>query len=164
MNGPTDQFSQEYIAFILSDEAKGLQGKWQELGVGSGQAVIGTNVSNWYALGLVHRHMTLSTEGDVLSGWAVSEVLSGYLHWHCNKEKRIWENWAWLPALWDPLQIIERAGYHWERQGTALLACREVGYHADTDEIEWEVLREDIHGDLMLAAAKLAVRAITNRE
>jgi len=156
MNNPTDQFSPEYIAHILSDEAKGLQEVWRRNGVSEGDHCVGTNRDTGGVRGVVHRHRLQTTDGGMAAGFAVSENLNGTLHWYCNKDKRIPEDWAWLAGLYDLLQIIEGAGVrisifapeeyseHW------LIAGDRVGESADDR-------------DLMLAAAKLAVRAIGER-
>jgi hypothetical protein len=112
----TDQFSPEYIAYILSDEAKGLQRLWN------------VQPGDWYVR---------PTE-------SVPELVTGMI--------LSWDFTAciWLPTLWQLLQIIERAGWGWirDKQG------RWTGYRPKHVAIRVSGSED------MLAAAKLAVRAI----
>ena len=131
----TERFSPEYKAFILSDDASVLQ-KGHEW-----------NLGDWF----VHRETEsiglLAIKPDDKILFVKKEAIS------------------WLPTLTDLLDMIEEAGWHWERHGPALLAARCLGYHEDTDEYEYETIREDIQGeDTILAAAKLAVRVLEGKE
>lgn len=121
----TDQFSPEYKAYLLSDEAKGLQHFWQR------------KEGDRFAMGKDY-------VGLVTHPW-----------------KGQHDEATWLPTLWDLTQIIEWAGYSWTMGhycedgpawyvANAVVSGEELGPLLEAEE--WE--------DVMLAAAKLAVRTI----
>lgn len=153
----TNQFSQEYIDYILSDDAKALQEVWRRDGVSEGDDCVGTNGDTSGLRGIVHRHRLKMTDGGMATGFAVSENLDGILHWYCNKDKHIPEDWAWLPSLHDLLRIIEGAGWQWSRSPAHWEAWRPASAAIGDAVKEWAIIEDT---EDMLAAARLAVRAI----
>ena len=140
-----DQFSLEYIAYILSDEAEGLQD----------------------AMGWAKKGGWVSINGKPELVTEVDDYAATY------KAKGIWRGQGELPklpVLHDLLQIIEGAlrphcGYMFSfneyegDEGQRNYRCYEV-----TPLEYMEPLGNEPHDDLMLAAAKLAVRVLTNRD
>ena len=66
------------------------------------------------------------------------------------------ERSRWLPTLWQLVQIIEGAGYHWSRWfdgSMSMLRC-------DADGEEYDTVGPTQETDTMLAAAKLAAKAL----
>ena len=73
--------------------------------------------------------------------------------------------WAkWLPTLTDLLGMIEEAGWAWEKRldGT-VEAHREIGYHEEYDQYEYESTGNIYGGGIMRTFAKLAVRVLEGR-
>lgn len=91
--------NEKLIAYWLEQ-----RGGWQARDI-----CIGIIIPNRGILGQVlwHKIKTLDAEFGYSAGWAVSEIASGDLHWYCNKEKRVSENWLWLPGIGDVLTLLE---------------------------------------------------------
>jgi len=123
-----DQFSKEYIAYILSDEAEGLQD----------------------AMGWAKKGGWVSINGKPELVTEVDDYVATY------KAKGTWRGQGELPklpVLHDLLEIIEGAG-----RGYTLT-------HSDGYCLEDHEARNAVAGpDIMVRFAKLAVRALTNRE
>lgn len=127
----TDQFSQEYISFILSDEAKALQEKPER-----GQWV-------WCRhLGVVTLVTGVGCDG--------SQTTEGYLY---DAETTL------LPTLHDLLRVIEGVGWKWSRKPSRWDAW--IPTVVPLTAKEWAMIENT---EDMLAAAKLAVRALTNHK
>jgi len=147
-----DEHSQEYIAFMQKAEA--LQALWVP-GVGD---FIWCGEQGFYGLWII----VPRSEDNSPFGLAGLDHSGFFGVFSDLDELRPFVRGigVWLPSLHDLLRIIEGAGWHWEKHGPALVAARCLGYHEDTDEHEYQTIREDIDDDLMLAAAKLAARAV----
>ena len=150
----SEQFSQEYIDFILSDEAKGLQrvdlspGDWVWTG---------------HELGIVLRPWVGFETGPLAHLTVLRLAKSGW-----SEESFSRTNLTKLPTLWELLQIIEGAGWDWaaERSTFTLLKTGEPRVRrfmtiANYEDDEYHRADDD---ELMLAAAKLAVRAIGEKD
>ena len=132
----TNQFTPEYIQYILSDEAKGLQ----ELLSRSGEGV-------WFIE---------CCQDDLVSGeWSKPHVLDEdnptyILHYEDYEDMEF----VIVPTLFDLISIIEGAGWRWQRDmdGKWLIVKGAEYHRADG----WK------DGD-MLAAAKLAERAVEGK-
>lgn len=131
----TDQFSQEYIDYILSDEAKALQER----------------------------------DGWQLGDWCYDQVTTQVLL-VSHSDGKMYASDIWLPTLWDLVRIIEGAGWDWTvmsgwtsndegfyqlQSGKATEACAHT-----RDSYDWHTVESGEQSDVMLAAAKLAVRAL----
>lgn len=85
-----ERFSQEYIDYILSDEAECLQERWEP------------KVGDWYTF---RPRRTV----NLLEGWELKPLIE--LDPAGRQEKaQVW----WLPALWDLLNMIYDAGWRVE--------------------------------------------------
>ena len=136
-----EQFSQAYKDFILSDEAKGLQppNEWSP-----GDYV--------YWDGDVH--LVVATDPGVDSIDLIRLYRAGNPSWRIRWERR--HKWTRLPTLWQLLRIIEGAGWEWRK-----FAGLVYGWPIDPNakiNAEYPVSFDD--KDLMLAAAKVAARAV----
>ena len=130
------QFTQEYIQFILSDKAKALQALWNLASYS-----VGDHVLVGGRLGIV---ADLDTR-DYFADEGVRYFAIAFDHPNRralgDPEREVWERHSltWLPSLFQLLRIIEGAGWRW----------RTV---AEQDTVE----------QAMLTAAQLAVRAVQN--
>ena len=144
----TERFSPEYKAFILSDEAKVLQGQWKKRGVQIGDWVDARGFGQ-DAVGVIYASGGLSDDH-----WAVGlpELSTGrpdiHIHWL-----------RWLPTLTDSLDMIEEAGWEWARSPGIWHAWKPTPVQGTAET--WVSVNdtEDI-----LAAAKLAVRVLKVKE
>jgi hypothetical protein len=134
------QFSQEYIDYILSDEAKALQERWEPK--------IGDH--SWYkdkGPWLV-THVSGSSAGITVERIEVVGDFSGLYQSVAVTRAAIREHVvAWLPTLWDLVKVVYDTGWR-------------------ADEILYELDRgtcANLTG-MMIRAAKLAVRALENIE
>jgi len=94
-------------------------------------------IGDWaYGSGVVHLRYKIDRDGSYFATESGESTFLGQLHW--------------LPTLQQLLQIIERAGWDWSRLDDGTWRIHKPGY--GTHE-EW-------HLPDMLAAAKLAVRAL----
>ena len=144
------QFTPEYIAFMQSDEARALQRLW-EPAVGDVFLV----------------HATGATE--VILGWDARDtgVWTIQLGIGAGSTKHFWTRGTicgpgavWLPTLWQLLRIIEGAEGVWELQANVMWPGRPDGerYRASVCD------RKLSYGtDLLLATAKLAVKAVEGK-
>ena len=145
----TERFSPEYIAFILSDEAKVLQGQWKE-------PVIG----DW---ALVFPKSTLGGVTGLVVRMGVGQWRHTTLRFGdgCEGDFNHRVQLCWLPTLTDSLDMIEEAGYWWS---TGLdYDGDDKWYTISAGSIEDEGYIENDHKDRMLAAAKLAVRVLEEK-
>lgn len=155
----TDQFSQEYTDYVLSDEAKALQEKW-EPGVG-----------DWLIFNANEYCHRMDAGNHIATVCEVLERGAG-LHWGFHvRDTSPSKGWGphrlvsakgqdacWLPTLWDLLQIIEGAGWEWSRKPGRWDAWKptEVPLTASS----WSMVENT---EDMLAAAKLAVKALKDK-
>ena len=137
------QFTPEYIEFILSDEAKGLQGLWEP-------AVGDWCWHNEHKLSLIYgTDLPASSETDIAS---ISE--EGRLHYIYLRPYL--GDVTWLPTLFQLLCIIEGAGWEWER-------LRDGKWRLFRKDWLVATLACDDVDDDVLAAAKLAVKAVEGK-
>ena len=137
----TEQFSQEYIAFMQSDEAKALQALWEpkqwDVVWDEETESIGTLLS-------VSGPIVFVNFRDTDGGWLRN----------VNKEV------VWLPMLFQLLGVIEGAGVHLQ-----IIAPRRDYPGDDTWVVAGDrVGQSSFDKDLMLAAAKLAVKVVEGVE
>ena len=136
----TEQFSQEYIEFMQSDEAKVLQAghelKCWDFFVWEGEiyVVTGLGCDGIYAA---------KADGRGKASWL-------------NAEEDLSGRELWLPILSQLIGVIEGAGWEWRRFAGLFLGW------PHKPPIEEPVGFDD--KDIMLAAAQLAVRAIGGKE
>lgn len=146
-----DQFSSEYVDYILSDEAKALQEKWEPRirdvfiirdGGGAQFLVVGTLAPEHPFKHWLVDYVYLSPYGPD-SGELVTA------------DARISDRTVWLPTLHDLLRIIEGAGWEWSRNPGIWQAWRPTPVRGTADK--WATIKNT---EDLLSAAKLAVRAL----
>lgn len=161
----TERFSPEYIAFILSDEAKVLQRQW-EPSIGDIFIIRDGDGARFLVVDSYepkHPHKRWAIESVYLSVYGPDD---GDLLVH---KERVSSATVWLPTLTDSLDMIEEAGWrisrgsqylvqekmwYWLRAGRIGHATIEIGPNTvESGERSW-----------ILAAAKLAVRVLEGKE
>ena len=134
------QFTPEYIAFILSDEAKALQALWEP------------EEGDWFVATAPY----VEVEGD---DWPeidieVGEINSIHSAWRMEGGEYKTAG-AWLPTLRQLVALVERTDktlfFNRVVNAEGKEPIWQVGFHGG-----WEIFDKD----LLLAAAQLAVRAI----
>lgn len=149
----TNQFSQEYIDYILSDEAKALQKKWEPQVRDAVANVLSTPYILSVQLDNICEQTVLQDEDGQFSG--TFDDIDELGEWVCRTTYV-----AWLPALYDLLQIIEGAGYEWKLETLVRRDVVGLCYYAYIQNYETETYFDTIEHEVMLAAAKLAVKAL----
>ena len=156
-----EQFTQEYIAYILKDEAKGLQTLVPREGAGV-----------WFmqrSRGVLSKRWGPWLKPDVLPSDEADYIL-GYEDYED-------EEFMVLPTLFQLIAVIEGAGYVWERKvlsstigsettpsGGLMLVPKRWGWCAfRIDEVRLPLRVEEEDGQTLLAAAQLAVRAVEEK-
>ena len=138
----TEQFSQEYKAFMQSDEAKGLQALWVPA------------AGDWVLL--THRG-----EG-VPNCLGTMDDRKDWVDWA--REALKYRDVTWLPTLFQLIRVIEGAGYDWKLQGSMRRkGTRVYSMSAEQDGPDILDYLSEIDKDLVLAAAQLAVRAVEEK-
>jgi len=142
-----DEHSQEYIAFMQKAEA--LQALWVP-GVGD---FIWCGEQGFYGLWII----VPRSEDNSPFGLAGLDHSGFFGVFSDLDELRPFVRGigVWLPSLHDLLRIIEGAGVRWYRRTNETW-----GIHREGDADRWEV---NAYGDDMLAAAKLAARAVEGK-
>jgi hypothetical protein len=177
----TDQFTPEYKAFVCSDEAKGLQKEWEpKVGdwcwnLSHGQKQVDAEYYQLNKLYLVTDYDLGNRDDEYEENWGSQWVLHApteqgptWIDKTITDQREITDNFVWLPTLWQLLQIIEGAGWEWHRTAADLemnannqIVVKEFALLAMRTGADGTVMREvETGGDTMLAAARLAVRAI----
>ena len=141
----TEQFSQEYKAFMQSDEAKGLQALW----VPSIRDVVGVvdcDTVCLYSVQANYLSEQIGLQDEEGQFFGVFGELDELKEWALERDYMFW-----LPTLFQLIRVIEGAG-----QRFILMSPTETNHYwtLDIGLIEYN------EQDLLLAAAQLAVRAI----
>ena len=142
----TDQFSQEYIDYIL--KAKALQALWEPA---VGDWVYGSRYER-------RMHMVIESrtehEVEVVTGVGCDGVQTP-------KTYRNHDGVLWLPTLFQLIRVIEGARYWWRWR---LAYDGEKRYEMRIGKLKGHGQAWDsADDDLMLAAAQLAVRAVEGK-
>jgi len=141
-------FSQEYIAYILSDEAKALQGQRPALSFGDRVWILGDA-----SVGIVKQVWTSSSRSIRASYDVMAPDLGGPTIF-----EGLREDFAWLPTLFQLIGVIEGAGWEWSRNPGIWQAWKPTAVHGTASE--WTTIRDT---EDMLAAAQLAVRSMEGK-
>ena len=154
----TERFSPEYIAFILSDEAKGLQKQWEP--AVCDWCLAGNTVAA-EGLGYVARWQVADDNGSHRTTWVVVVTPdSGIGYIGGGSQELIRQGFVWLPTLTDSLDMIEEAGFWWSTGLDYDYDGDDRWYNISAGSIEAGGRMENDDEDRMLVAAKLAVRVL----
>ena len=149
----TEQFSQEYIAYIRKDKV--LQKLWcsDSYTVGD-QVLVDGRVGTVAALDTRDYFADEGVRYFAISFEYPNRRALGSPEWE------VWERHSltWLPALFQLIGVIEGAGWRWYKRSDGIW-----GIVNDENGEGYRVEGAKYRTDLMLAAAQLAVRAVEGK-
>ena len=152
-----EQFSQAYKDFMRSDEAKGLQALWVP-GVGD---FIWCGEQGFYGLWII----VPRSEDNSPFGLAGLDHSGFFGVFSDLDELRPFVRGigVWLPSLSQLLGIIEGAGWDWKAERYHTRVSSQARYWVYAQNHALELYEDEICTDVMLAAAKVAARAVEGK-
>ena len=145
-----EQFSQAYKDFMLSDEAKGLQ---KHLDIRFGTAILAPVMGHDVIVFVTEVEHDPSAACDFYAIFEGSGTPNAFLR----------EDVTVLPSLRDLLRIIEGAGWDWKAERYHTRVSSQARYWVYAQNHALELYEDEICIDVMLAAAKVAARAVEGK-